>query len=140
MRFSRKEKPVMTYLSFIIALIQVVSKGETEGLSFVQGLDIYLDRVVRIERVFLFISLGLAAVVLLAAFLAMLFGRQYGETSAFGFTCGCWIAFLVAIWPILEATTLWIATGLANSVGPESITNPTKFVLLAVLMLLLGAG
>jgi hypothetical protein len=131
----------MTYLSFIIALIQVVSKGETEGLSFVQGLDIYLDRVVRIERVFLFISLGVAAVVLIAAIVGMFIGRQYSsEVSAFGFTCGCWIVFMVAIWPLLEAVTYWIATGLASSVGPESITNPTKFALLAVLMLLLGAG
>ncbi|MFA7628281.1 MAG: hypothetical protein WCY37_02625 [Candidatus Dojkabacteria bacterium] len=130
----------MTYLSFIIALVQIISKGETDGLSFAQGLDIYLDRVVRIERVFLFISLGLAAVVLLAVLVAILFGRQYGETSAFGFTCGCWIVFLVAIWPILEGVTYWIATGLASSVGPDSITNPTKFILLTVLMIILGAG
>ena len=130
----------MTYLSFIIALIQVISKGETEGLSFVQGLDIYLDRVVRIERVFLFISLAVAAIVFLAAIVAMFFGRQYGEASAFGFTCGCWIVFLVAIWPILEGVTYWIATGLASSVGPEGITNPTKFILLTILMIILGAG
>jgi hypothetical protein len=131
----------VTYLSFIIALVQIISKGETDGLSFAQGLDIYLDRVVRIERVFLFISLGVAAVVLIAAIVGMFVGRQYSsEVSAFGFTCGCWIVFMVAIWPLLEAVTYWIATGLASSVGPDSITNPTKFILLTVLMIILGAG
>lgn len=125
----------MSYLSFIIALIQFLNRGGGEGVTFYQGLDTYLDIAVSVELFFLKLS-GVGLVVALLLFLLLLFkGKELGAT------CGCYLLALGVIWPILEVVTYFIATGLASSVDPMvGIVNPTKFWLLVILMALLGAG
>ncbi|MDP3917602.1 MAG: hypothetical protein Q8Q30_00285 [Candidatus Woesebacteria bacterium] len=122
----------MSYLSFIIALIQFLNQ-DTARLSMFQGLDRYLDMVVGWELFFLKLSIG-GFVVALIIFLALL---ALDKDLA---GCGCYLLVLGVFWPILEVITYFIAKGLASSVTTEAIVDPTKFWLLVILMALLGAG
>ena len=54
----------MSYLSFIVALIQLLNQGGRAGLTFFESLDIYLDMVVKVERFFLNLSLIVGGIVL----------------------------------------------------------------------------
>lgn len=130
----------MSYLSFIIALVQLLNQGGTAGLTFYEGLDLYLDMVVNVERFFLNLSLIVGGVVFVIALVAVLLNRKSRTGTAASYGCGCYALILAVAWPILEAITYWIATGLANSVSAVGITDPTKFWLLVILMALLGAG
>lgn len=130
----------MSYLSFIIALLQLLNQGGTQGLTLYQGLDIYLDLVVGVERFFLNLSLGFMIIVLIVgAVIAVLSSGSWRE-SVSGLGCGCYLLILAFIWPVLEFITFWIATGLADSVTAAGIIDPTKFWLLVILMALIGVG
>lgn len=126
----------MSYLSFIIALVKLLNRGGTAGLTFYEGLDVYLDMVVNVEKFFLNLSIIVGVVVFLIAVVIALLTKE----SRTGFACGCYALVFAVIWPILEAITLWISTGLADSVTVAGIADPTKFWLLVMLMALLGAG
>ena len=124
----------MSYLSFIIALIQFLNKGGGEDMTFYQGLDIYLDMVVTVELFFLKLS-GIGFVIALLLFLLLLF-----KGEVLGKTCGCYLLVAGVFWPLLEVVTYYIAIGLASSVDSVGIVDTTKFLLLVILMALLGAG
>lgn len=130
----------MSYLSFLIALVQLLNSGGTAGLTFYEGLDKYLDIVVGVEKFFLNLSVGFMILVLVVAVVIALISSRSWRESAAGFSCGCYLLVLAIVWPILELITLWIASGLADSVTAAGIADPTKFWLLVILMALLGAG
>lgn len=130
----------MSYLSFIIALVQLLNQSGTAGLTFYEGLDKYLNMVVVVERFFLNLSLIVGGVIFVIALVAFLLSRGSRTGTATSLSCGCYALILAVAWPILEAITYWIATGLADSVNTVGITDPTKFWLLVVLMALLGTG
>lgn len=123
----------MSYLSFIIALIQFLNQN-TEGLTLYQGLDQYLNMVVSWELFFVKLSLGGLVLALIIFLVSLAMSKELGRT------CGCYLLVLGVFWPILEVITYLIAKGLASSVTATGITDPTKFWLLVILMVILGAG
>lgn len=123
----------MSYLSFIIALVDLLNQG-TANMTLYEGLDKYLDLVVTVELFFVKLSL-IAFVVALVLFIILLFTKDM-----LGSTCGCYLLVVGVAWPVLEIVTYYISRGLASSVDPTGIVDPTKFWLLVILMALLGAG
>lgn len=124
----------MTYLSYIIALVQFLSQGGGEDMTLYQGLDIYLDMVVPIELLILRISLGGLALAFVLFIVMLLVGKEVGRT------CGCYLLILGVIWPIGEYITYLLTVQLASSVDPTGIVNATKFWLIVIVLFIIGAS
>ena len=134
----------MNVITFIIALIQMgSSKLENNPWT-----DALLDKMVGIEAwfygiswwvwgVFLFIAIGVTALMFIYK-KKMALPRQSG--------CGCLsitpiaMGIVFLIWPLAEWLSLFIITGLADSFGPEGITNTGKFISYLFLYVLFGVG
>lgn len=127
----------MSYLSFIIAAFQLFGM-DTSAMTTSEGLDIYLDLVVSVERAFLSVSLIVFAV--FAAILILLFVTRIVMLDEHSLCCGYIALCFAVIWPVLEFVTWSISKGLADSVSSTGIIDPIKFYLLAGLMVILGWG
>lgn len=122
----------MGYLGYIISLIWVVVQ-DTTGLSFNQGVDIFFNHAVVVNKILFWIVLG---IVLIIGMAALILSKTVGLDWRLS---GCWIAFLIFM-PIGQGFIWWMSSGLANAFGPEGIIQPIKFWALVILSLLIGTG
>ena len=126
----------MGYLAYIIALIWTAFQNTT-GMTFNQGVKMFLDQAVVVNKWMFWIIVGIYVVVLLIALLMLLFGGDLASYA--GALGGCYVAIMIFV-PIAQGIVWWISAGMARAFGPTGITDPIKFWIFVALTLLLGAG
>lgn len=126
----------MSYLSLLIALFMT---GEVPPEKV--WLDVYLDKLVVVERFFLNLSwwiFGIAIVVAIIWGAFSLLNRSLRSWSL-SLGCGCLALVLLSL-PLFEWITLKLAIGMAEAVGPQGMIDSGKFWVHLIIYILIGLG
>lgn len=122
----------MGYLAYVISLI-LTALQNTKGLTFTQGVKMFLDTAVIVNEVLFCIAV--AAFVLILVVSIIIF-RDDLSNSGGGMGCAMYLFILAA----LQGIVWGISAGMASAFGPNGITDPTKFWIFVALAILLGSG
>lgn len=123
----------MGYLAYVLALGSLLFR-DTTGMDFNQTVDLILDIAGSINGFFFTLSLVVLGLSFLTAVISAVRGSDkgtlLGATYAFG------VVFLV----IGQGVILFLNVAMAESWGPEGVTDPVKFMVAFVLTLFIGTA
>lgn len=127
----------MSYISLFVALLKMRG-SELAGSAW---WDAYLDQLVEVEEWFFAASWWVFGIVLVLAILFIVINVVSGTKTdiAVSLNCGCFAIFLLTL-PLFEWITLLLAQGMAESVTPDGMINSGKFLISALLYVMLGTG
>ena len=115
----------MGYLAYFIALIWLVFQTTT-GMGFNQGLDLFLDKAVEINKIFFFVAIALWVIVLIKAIVSK---RKT--------TTGCLSIFLLLL-PLFQGAIWFMSSQIASSFSQQGIVDPIKFWVLVGISVVIG--
>jgi len=136
------------YLAYLTSLTVLAFK-DTTGLTFAEGLDIFLDIVTKVNRIMFWVVLFLWSFLILVylGLLVLAFPRATSTIS----TEGRFVVFgggectgCIGLIMLIALLTQWVvwrcSVVMANSWGPEGYTDPVKFWVMLGIIILLGIG
>lgn len=121
----------MGYLAYILAVLSLLFR-DTRGMTFNQAVKVILDTAGSINGFFFTAALVILGVMILVIIISAFAG------SGGGVTVGGGLAFMVIIFTIGQGIILFLNVAMAESWGPDGITDPVKFIVAAVVTLLIG--
>lgn len=121
----------MGYLAYILAVLSLLFR-DTHGMTFNQVVKVILDTAGLING---FFFTGALVVLVLMALVAIVsaIGRSDG-----GMVIGCMLFLQVGLLTIGQGVVLLLNVIMAESWGLEGMTDPVKFLIAAVITLLIG--
>lgn len=131
----------MSWLAFFIAWFMMQSSTAVNDAWW----DQYLEKLVGVHQVLFSLSwlvwvifiLGIA----IAAFVLFVMIKDNDRRlSGCSLGCGCFPLIVLLALPLVAWINLLLAQGMANSFGPNGITNTGNFIVSLVLLIILGLG
>lgn len=132
----------MSWLTFFIAWFQMQGSPLTNDAWW----DEYLNKLVGLNHFMLDLSWWIwgiiIGIIVVAVLVVVIFAR--GFELKFHLGCGLGGGFLfgliLLLLPLIAWINLQLVQGMANSFGPEGITNTGNFIVSLVLLIFLGLG